>query len=278
MNRTTVADPDLTQACLNGQHTLTGSGGRGLRTLLAASGPAVIASVAYLDPGNIITNLQAGARYGDTLLWVVLLASIVAMLFQSMSARLGIATGRNLAEICRDALPRRYAIALWLFCEAAAMATDLAEVLGGAIGISLLLHITLFDGMVITIIATYALLQLEKRGFRPLELVIAGFVGVIGMAYLAELTIMPVNWSSVWRHSLPSRFADHGALNPAVGIVGARQRPVPLGSLEYRIQVKCNAVAERFNLPPAKIVVIAHMYQLHGRIGHLDPVRTGKAR
>ncbi|HWW21742.1 MAG TPA: hypothetical protein VNZ06_13145, partial [Steroidobacteraceae bacterium] len=91
-------------------------------------------------------------------------------------------------------------------------------------------------------------------------------------------TIMPVNWSSVWRHSLPSRFADHGALNLAVGIVGARQRPVPQGSLEYRIQVKCNAVAERFNLPPAKIVVIAHMYQLHGRIGHPDPVRTGKAR
>lgn len=226
MNRTTVANPNLTaQARAKAQHDLTASGARGLRSLLAGSGPAVIASVAYLDPGNVITNLQAGARYGNTLLWVVLVASFVAMLFQSLSAKLGIATGRNLAEVCRDALPRHYAIALWLFCEAAAMATDLAEVLGGAIGLSLLFHTTLFSGMILTIAATYALLQLEKRGFRPLELVIAGFVGIIGISYLVELSIMPVNWSSVWRHTLPSRFADHGALNLAVGIVGATIMP-----------------------------------------------------
>lgn len=225
MNRTTAIEPaPAAPTHVNRQPVLAG-GGRGLRALLAASGPAVVASVAYLDPGNIITNLQAGARYGDTLLWVVLLASLVAMLFQSLSARLGIATGRNLAEVCRDALPRRHAIALWLFCEAAAMATDLAEVLGSSIGLSLLFNTTLLNGMVLTIAATYALLQLEKRGFRPLELVIAGFVGIIGIAYLAELSIMPVNWSSVWRHTLPSRFADHGALNLAVGIVGATIMP-----------------------------------------------------
>ncbi|NIF77336.1 Mn(2+) uptake NRAMP transporter MntH [Paraburkholderia sp. Cy-641] len=197
----------------------------GLRALLGASGPALVASVAYLDPGNIITNLQAGARYGDELLWVVLLASVVAMLFQSLSAKLGIVTGRNLAEICRDSLPRRYVIALWLLCEAAAIATDLAEVIGSSIGISLLFNLSLLNAMLLTVAATYSLLQLETRGYRPLELVIGAFVSVIGMAYLVEVSRMPVNWSSVWAHSIPSRFTDHGALGLAVAIVGATIMP-----------------------------------------------------
>ena len=127
---------------------------RGLRAILPFAGPAVVASVAYVDPGNFATNIQAGARYGYSLLWVVLLANLVAMLFQSLSARLGIVTNRNLAELCRVHFPRPAVLAMWAVSEVAAMATDLAEFLGGAIGLSLLLHMPLLAGMVVTAMAT----------------------------------------------------------------------------------------------------------------------------
>ena len=109
---------------------------------LAFTGPAIVASIAYMDPGNFATNVQAGAKYGYSLLWVVLLANLVAMLFQGLSAKLGIVTGRNLAEMCRDEFPRPIVWAMWVVSEFAAMATDLAEFLGGAIGLSLLFHIS----------------------------------------------------------------------------------------------------------------------------------------
>ena len=125
---------------------------RGLRAILPFAGPAMIASVAYIDPGNFATNIQAGARYGYALLWVVLLANLVAMLFQSMSAKIGIVTNRNLAELCREHFPRPMVLAMWVVSEIAAMATDLAEFLGGAIGLSLLFHLPLLAGMVVTAI------------------------------------------------------------------------------------------------------------------------------
>jgi manganese transport protein len=112
----------------------------GLRGYLAFVGPAVIASIAYMDPGNFATNIQAGAKYGYTLLWVVLAANMIAMLFQALSAKLGIVTGRNLAEMCREHFPQPVVWAMWVVSEIAAMATDLAEFLGGAIGLSLLFH------------------------------------------------------------------------------------------------------------------------------------------
>src|SRR6202048_5236909 len=122
----------------------------GLRAYIAFAGPAVVASIAYMDPGNFATNIQAGAKYGYGLLWVVLLANVIAMLFQGLSAKLGIVTGRNLAELCRDRFPRPVVLAMWVVSEIAAMATDLAEFLGGAIGLSLLLHIPLLAGMTAT--------------------------------------------------------------------------------------------------------------------------------
>src|SRR5689334_9471828 len=112
---------------------------RGLRGYVAFAGPAVVASIAYMDPGNFATNIQAGARYGYRLLWVVLLANLIAMLFQALSAKLGIVTGQNLAELCRDRFPKPIVIAMWIVREIAAMATDLAEFMGRAIGLSLLL-------------------------------------------------------------------------------------------------------------------------------------------
>src|SRR5438067_9973641 len=144
----------------------------GLRAYLSFVGPAVIASIAYMDPGNFATNIQAGAKYGYGLLWVVLLANLIAMLFQALSAKLGIVTGRNLAEMCREQFPRPVAWAMWVISEIAAMATDLAEFLGGAIGLSLLFGLPLLSGMVITGIIVYGILLFERSGFRPLELII----------------------------------------------------------------------------------------------------------
>src|SRR5690242_14871117 len=198
---------------------------RGLRGYVAFAGPAVVASIAYMDPGNFATNIQAGARYGYQLLWVVLLANLIAMLFQALSAKLGIVTGRNLAEMCREKFPRPVAIAMWIVSEIAAMATDLAEFLGGAIGLSLLFGMPLLAGMVVTAVIVYGILMLDRYGFRPIELIIASLVAVIGLCYLAEMFVAPVDWSAAALHSVVPQIADAGALLLVVGIVGATVMP-----------------------------------------------------
>src|SRR5882724_6636907 len=151
----------------------------GFAARLAFVGPAVVASIAYIDPGNFATNIQAGAKYGYELLWVVLAANLIAMLFQGLSAKLGIVTGRNLAEMCRDEFPRPVVWAMWAVSEIAAMATDLAEFLGGAIGLALLFGMPLLAGMAITACITYGILMFDRAGFRPIELIIGSLVGLI---------------------------------------------------------------------------------------------------
>jgi manganese transport protein len=205
-------------------HALTGER-RGLPAILAFAGPAVIASIAYMDPGNFATNIQAGAKYGYQLLWVVVLANAIAMLFQGLSAKLGIVTGKNLAELCRERFPRPVVFAMWVVSEIAAMATDLAEFLGGAIGLSLLLHMPLLGGMIVTAIITYGLLSFDAYGFRPIELIIAAIVGVIGFCYLAEMFIAPIDWSAAAFHVVTPQLADSEALLLAVGIIGATVMP-----------------------------------------------------
>jgi manganese transport protein len=197
----------------------------GLRAYLAFVGPAVVASIAYMDPGNFATNIQAGAKYGYTLLWVVLLANLIAMLFQALSAKLGIVTGRNLAEMCREQFPRPVVWAMWVISEIAAMATDLAEFLGGAIGLSLLFGLPLLTGMVITGIIVYGILLFERSGFRPLELIIGNLVAVIALCYLIEMFIAPVDWRAAAVHVVLPQIADSGALLLAVGIIGATVMP-----------------------------------------------------
>ena len=197
----------------------------GWRGYLAFTGPALVASIAYMDPGNFATNIEAGAKYGYQLLWVVLLANVIAMLFQALSAKLGIVTGQNLAELCREQFPRPVALAMWGVSEIAAMATDLAEFLGGAIGLSLLFKIPLLPGMIITAIVVYGLLQLQRNGFRPIELLIGSLVATIGVCYLIELFLMPVEWSSVAFHSVVPQLGGPEALALAVGIIGATVMP-----------------------------------------------------
>ncbi len=198
---------------------------RGLRSVLALAGPALVASVAYVDPGNYVTNIQAGARYGYALLWVVLLANAIAMFFQAQAARLGIVTGRNLAELCRERYSARTAVAMWVLTELAAMATDLAEFVGGAVGLSLLLRVGLLPAMAAMGVLTMLLLGIQGRGFRPLEVLIASLVSVISVSYLAELLIVPADWGAVVRHSLLPSLPDGGAVTLCISLVGATVMP-----------------------------------------------------
>lgn len=198
---------------------------RGLGGKLLFAGPAIIASVAYMDPGNYATNIQAGAGYGYALLWVVLAANLIAMLFQGLSARLGIVTGHNLAELCRDKFPRPVVWAMWVVSEIAAMATDLAEFLGGAVGLALLFNMPLIAGMGVTAIITYGLLAIQGKGFRPMEKLIAVFVGTIGLCYLAEILIAPIDWPEFAVGLTTPQLPDHAALMIAVGIIGATVMP-----------------------------------------------------
>jgi len=224
-NLTDRRKPSLSERTVaTARQVLAGQRG-GLPAYWAFAGPAVIASIAYMDPGNFATNIQAGAKYGYGLLWVVLLANVIAMLFQALSAKLGIVTGRNLAELCRDHFPQPVVWAMWIVSEIAAMATDLAEFLGGAIGLSLLFQMPLLAGMVITAIVTYGLLMFEGFGFRPLELIIGAMVSVIGLCYLIEIFIVPVDWAAAAFHTFTPQIADAEALLLAVGIIGATVMP-----------------------------------------------------
>ena len=198
---------------------------KGGLSVLAFAGPAIVASIAYMDPGNFATNIQAGAKYGYSLLWVVLAANLIAMLFQALSAKLGIVTGHNLAEMCRLHFKQPVVWAMWVVSELAAMATDLAEFLGGAIGLSLLFRMPLIAGMAVTAIVTYGILLLDRRGFRPLELIITALVGIIALCYLAEMFVAPVDWGSAAYHTFVPKIADGGALLIAVGIIGATVMP-----------------------------------------------------
>src|SRR5476651_760676 len=185
---------------------------RGMMTPLLFAGPAVIASIAYMDPGNFATNIQAGAKYGYSLLWVVVLANLIAMLFQALSAKLGIVTGRNLAELCREQFSKPVVLGMWVISEIAAMATDLAEFLGGAVGLALLFKMPLLAGMGVTAVITYAILLFESRGFRPVELIIGSLVGIIGLCYLIEMFIAPVDWGAAAYHSVVPGLPDAEAL------------------------------------------------------------------
>ncbi|WP_168734738.1 Nramp family divalent metal transporter [Deinococcus sp. KSM4-11] len=197
---------------------------RGLGRILPFVGPAVIASIAYMDPGNFATNIQGGAQFGYALLWVILAANLMAMLIQNLSSKLGIATGRNLPELIHDHYPKPLVWVYWIQAELVAMATDLAEFLGAALAIQLLTGLPLFWGAVITGILTFWLLTLQRRGSRPLELVIGAFVLVIGVAYLVQFILAHPPLASIGRGLVPS-FQGVDSVYLAVGIIGATVMP-----------------------------------------------------
>src|SRR3954469_9251478 len=206
------------------QETLRGER-RGLRGLWPFLGPAFIAAVAYIDPGNFATNIAAGAKYGYLLLWVVLSANLMAMLIQTLSAKLGIATGRNLPECCRDEFSRRTSIGLWLQAEAIAMATDLAEVMGAALGLNLLFGIPLFPAALMAGVGAFAILALQEWGFRRLEAVIAAMVGVVVAAFAFEVFKTEPSGAEIGRHLFVPGFSGTESVLLATGILGATVMP-----------------------------------------------------
>jgi manganese transport protein len=198
---------------------------RGLARLLPFLGPAFIASVAYVDPGNFATNIQGGAQFGYTLLWVVIASNLMAMFIQTLSAKLGIATGLNLAEHCRADFPRPVVWGMWVLMEIVAIATDLAEFLGAALGFNLLLGIPLWVAGMLTAVITFLILGLEHYGFRPLEAVISTLVGVIAVSYLVETVLDRPDWGQVLFHAVVPQFSGGESVLLATGILGATVMP-----------------------------------------------------
>jgi manganese transport protein len=193
--------------------------------ILPFLGPAFVACVAYIDPGNFATNIAGGSKFGLTLCWVILASNLMAMLIQTLSAKLGIATGRNLPEVCRAEFSRRTSFGLWIQAELIAMATDLAEFLGAALGFHLLLGIGLFPAALLTGVVTFMILGLQRLGLRTFEAVIAAFVATIGACYLAEIWYSHPPLGQVALHAVKPEFAGGESVLLAVGILGATVMP-----------------------------------------------------
>jgi manganese transport protein len=198
---------------------------RGVPRIWPFLGPAFIAAVAYIDPGNFATNIAGGAQFGYLLLWVVLGANLMAMVVQTQSAKLGIATGRNLAEACRDTFSRRTSIGLWIQAEIVAAACDVAEVVGAALGLNLLFGIPLFPAGLLAGAGAFAILALQQKGFRRLEAVIAGMVGVVVAAFAFEIVNSHPDGGEVATHLFTPGFGDTESILLATGIIGATVMP-----------------------------------------------------
>jgi manganese transport protein len=194
------------------------------RTGIGVYGPAVVASVAYIDPGNFATNITAGAQFGYTLVWVIVLANAMAILVQYLSAKLGIATGRDLPELCREHMSRPVAVGLWIQAELVAMATDLAEFVGAAIGLNLLFGVPMAAAGVITGVVAFGLLALEQRGYRRFELAIAGLFGIVFLGFAYNVMWVGADSAAI-AHGLVPSFAGQGSVMLSVGIIGATVMP-----------------------------------------------------
>jgi manganese transport protein len=216
-----------TDATVRSAHAvLTGKSRKGwLARLLPFLGPAFIASVAYVDPGNFATNIQGGAQFGYMLLWVILGSNLMAMLLQTLSAKLGIASGKNLAEQCRENFPRGVVWVMWVLMELVAMATDLAEFLGAALGFNLLFGMPLWIAGILTAITTFLILGLERYGFRPLEAVITALLAVVAGSYVIEIFLVHPDWNAVAASTFVPRFAGSESVLLAAGILGATVMP-----------------------------------------------------
>jgi manganese transport protein len=195
------------------------------RRILPFLGPAFIAAIAYVDPGNFATNIQGGARFGYLLVWVIVASNLMAMVVQSLSAKLGIATGMNLAEVSRDHMPDALRWFMWAIAEIVAMATDIAEFLGAALGMYLLFGIPLLPATLLTGVATFLILGLQKRGARPLEALITVMIGVIAGCYLIQTLIEDPDWGAVGASLAAPRFSGNESVLLAVGILGATVMP-----------------------------------------------------
>jgi len=215
---------------------------------MALLGPAFVAAVAYIDPGNFATNFSA-AQFGYALAWVIVAANLMAMLVQYLSAKVGVATGRDLPELCREYLPRAASRGLWVQAELVAMATDLAEFVGAAIGLNLLFHVPLRAAGPLTAVVAFAILALEQRGYRRFELAIGGLLGLVFLGFAYDLAAVGGQPRGIAAGLVPS-FAGNGSLLLVAGIIGATVMPhvVYLHSALTKSRVSCSDDAERREL------------------------------
>ena len=220
-----------------------------LRGVVALLGPAFVAAVAYIDPGNFATNFSAGARYGYLLVWVIVVANLMAMLVQYLSAKAGVATGRDLPELCREHLPRPVSRGLWVQAELIAMATDLAEFVGAAVGLNLLFGVPLFPAGLVTAVVAFAILALEQRGYRRFELAICGLLGIVFLGFAYDLLVVGGDPAGIAGGLVPS-FAGPDSVLLAAGIIGATVMPhvVYLHSALTKARVSCRDDAERWEV------------------------------
>jgi manganese transport protein len=195
-----------------------------LRAIVSILGPAFVACVAYVDPGNFATNIAGGAKYGYMLLWVLLAANLMAMLIQNLSAKIGIATGRNLPQLCREHFPRPVTVGLWIQAELIAMATDLAEFVGAAIALNLLFGVPMFHAGLITAVVAFGILALQSRGYRRFEMTIAGLLAVIILGFLYDTLQIGFDAGEAARGFIPG-FAGTESILLATGILGATVMP-----------------------------------------------------
>ena len=218
------------------------------RAVVALLGPAFVAAVAYVDPGNFATNFSAGARFGYALAWAIVSANLMAMLVQYLSAKTGVATGRDLPELCRDELGRTASVGLWVQAELIAMATDLAEFLGAALGLNLLFHVPLFAAGLITAVVAFGILALEQRGYRPFELAIAGLLGIVFLGFAYNLAAVGASPRGIAAGFVPEFASDRLLL--VSGIIGATVMPhvVYLHSALTKSRVSFRDDAERREL------------------------------
>ena len=219
------------------------------RGVLALLGPAFVAAVAYIDPGNFATNFTAGALSGYALAWAVVVANLMAMLVQYLSAKIGVATGRDLPQLCREFLPRAVSRGLWVQAELIAMATDLAEFVGAAIGLNLLFGTPLLAAGLITAVVVFAILALEQRGYRRFELAIAALLGLVFLGFAYDLAAVGAQPAAIAAGLVPS-FAGPDSLLLVAGIIGATVMPhvVYLHSALTKSRVACRDDAERREL------------------------------
>ncbi|RAP17936.1 hypothetical protein C2W59_01508 [Bacillus pumilus] len=198
---------------------------KGFRRLLPFLGPAFIAAIAYIDPGNFATNIAAGSKYGYLLLWVILISNLMALLIQSLSAKLGIATGKNLPEIAREEFPKPVSIGLWIQGELVIIATDLAEFIGAALGLYLLFRIPLLEASIIAAIGSFAILELQRRGYRALEAGITGMLFVVVIAFAVQTFVAKPDIASVAGGLFIPKFDGADSVLLAAGILGATVMP-----------------------------------------------------
>jgi manganese transport protein len=198
---------------------------RKLNELLKFLGPAFVVSVAYIDPGNFATNISGGSKFNYVLIWVILWSNLMAIFLQTMSAKLGIATGHNLPEMCAKVFPKTVNWIFWIIAEIGAMATDLAEFLGGTLGLYLLFNIPMIYAGLLTGLITFIICYLEKYGQKTIEIIISILVAVIGIAYIIELFLAKPDWTAVGIHTIIPMLPNGEAVLIAVGMLGATVMP-----------------------------------------------------